>query len=228
MSFHTDQSPIESLDHIADDLRAHYPNLHLYREENSEPEIRGTFPVRSAAGKELDHYLISIRLPGGYPKDLPIVRELGGRIPWYADYHVFTDGTCCCLLPEDRSRCFPIGAPFKQFLDGPVHDFFLGQSLVALGEPWPFGEWSHGKEGIHEFYSELIGTDDKKTIIRFLKVLTKLNSKPHWDCPCGSGKKIRDCCQAKISEYRRKVPPAVARKSAEQLGIIQTPATRDT
>ena len=219
------EAQTESFDHIEADLRSNYPNLHLYRGEHDGPEIRGTFPIRSVIGKELDRYQISIRFLAGYPNVLPEVRELGSRIPWYAEYHVNTNGTCCVLLAEDRSRCFPIGAPFKVFLDGPVHDYFLGQSLVALGEPWPFGEWGHGTEGIHEFYRELFGTDDKKTIVRFLRVLTKLTPKPHWGCPCGSGKKIRKCCQARIADFRRKVPPAVARKFAKQLGIIQPQAT---
>jgi hypothetical protein len=131
------------------------------------------------------------------------------------------NGTCCLLIPEDRGRCFPESAPFRTFLDAPVHDFFLGQSLVALGGAWPFGEWSHGAEGVFEFYRELIGSDDKKTIARFLRILTKLTS--HWDCPCGSGKNIRKYCQAMISDLLRKLPLAIARKSAEHLGRVSIP-----
>lgn len=216
----------ELLSEIEADLRASYPNLHLYIVAGRDAEIRGTFPVRSAAGKELERYQIAIRLPSNYPKALPEVREVGGRVPWLDDFHVNADGTCCVLLQEDRGRCFPVGARFKTFLDGPVHDFFLGQSLVALGEPWPFDEWSHGKDGVYEFYRELLGTDDPKTIARYLRVLMKLHPKLHWDCPCGSGKKIRKCCQARISDLRHKVPPAIARKSAEQLGLASNPVHR--
>lgn len=165
-------------------------------------------------------------LPGDYPKSLPKVRELGGRLPWLPDFHVNSDGTCCVLLPEDRARCFPPGSRLSVFLDGPLHDFFLGQSLVALGEPWPFDEWSHGKNGVRAFYQELLQTDDLAMIGRYLRVLTRLNLKLHWGCPCGSGKKIRKCCHEKISDLRRKVPPAVARKSAEQLGFTVTPVIR--
>lgn len=214
---------LQQVKEIEADLRVSYPNLNLYINRGRDAEVRGTFPVRSPSGHDLDRYRVSIRLSWNYPRTLPEVREVGGRIPWSADYHVNADGTCCVLLPEDRGRCFPEGAPFKTFLDGPLRDFFLGQSLVALGEPWPFGEWGHGKEGIYEFYRELIGTDDKATIARFLRVLTKLTPKPHWLCPCGSGKKTHRCCSAKVADLRRKVPPAIARKSAEQLGIVAVP-----
>lgn len=204
---------------IEADLRAAYPNLHLLIVDGGDAEVRGTFPVRSPAGHELDSFQVAIRLPPKYPRALPVVRETKDRIPWLADYHVNPDGTCCVLLPEDRGRSFPESAPFKDFLDGPLHNFFLGQSLVALGEPWPFGEWGHGERGVYQFYRDLFKTDDARTIVRFLKVLTKLNPKPHWLCPCGSGKKTRKCCEPKIAECRRLVPPAIARKSAEQLGL---------
>lgn len=124
---------------------------------------------------------------------------------------------------DDRWRCFPEGAPFVRFLDGPVHDFFLGQSLVALGEPWPFGEWSHGAKGVREYYQWLLQTDDPKTIVRFLRVLAKLNWKGHFACPCWSGQKIRRCCRSKILDLRDKIPPEVARKALETLGARQTP-----
>ncbi|GFO82757.1 MAG: hypothetical protein A49_23840 [Methyloceanibacter sp.] len=213
----------KSVGEIEADLRTGYPNLHLYLTDGADAEVRGTFPVRSSAGRELDAYQIAIRLPPNFPRTLPEVRETRGRIPWHADYHVNADGTCCVLLPEDRGRCFPEGAPFKRYLDGPLHNFFLGQSLVALGERWPFGEWGHGKEGVCQFYRDLFKTDDPGTIVRFLEVLTKRNAKPQWQCPCGSGKKIRKCCESKITEFRRLVPPAIARKSAEQLGLRSAP-----
>lgn len=121
-----------------------------------------------------------------------------------------------CPAADDRWCCFPEGAPLTQFLDGPVHDFFLGQSLVALGEEWPFGQWSHGAEGVREYYRWLLETEDAITIARFLEVLAKLNFKGHLDCPCGSREKIRRCCRSKIVDLRTKIPPPVARKALER------------
>ena len=189
--------------------------------------VRGTFSVYSTQSKVLDEYRISIELPQDYPKGLPIVREVGARIPWNEDFHVERDGKACVLLPDDRWRCFPEGAPFRQFLDGPLHDFFLGQSLVALGEDWPFGGWGHGSVGIIQYYTELLETDDVKTIVRFLRVMGKQNLKLHLSCPCGSGDKIRRCCKGKVIDLRRQIPPAIARKSLEVLGAKAIPYTRD-
>lgn len=211
---------------IRDALRARYPTLHLFIEDDGAATVTGTFPVLGRDGRVPDRYSVSITLPANYPKDLPVVREVGGRIPWKPDSHVNADGTACVMLPDDRWRCFPEGAPFVQFLDGPVHDFFLGQSLVALGEKWPFGQWSHGREGVYEYYQWLLGTEDPATIGRYLRVLAKLNFKDHLECPCGSGKKIRRCCRSKVWDLRNKIPPTVARKALDTLGARSIPRVR--
>lgn len=210
---------------IRSDLATRYPHLHLFIESGGA-FVRGTFSVLSPEGQVLDGYQVSIELLPDYPRSLPVVREVGGRIPWKEDFHVNRDGVACVLLPDDRWRCFPGGAPFIQFLDGPVHDFFLGQSLVALGEDWPFGQWSHGANGVFEYYEWLLGTDDRPAVVRYLRVLAKLNFKGHWDCPCGSGHKIRRCCSAKIADLRTKISPAVARKTLELLGARAVPYVR--
>lgn len=208
----------ELAEQIRADLRASYPSLHLFIEPDDSAVVRGTFPVLSPEGRALDRYQLSIELLADYPGTLPIVREIGGRIPWKPDFHVNADGTACVLLPDDRWRCFPEGAAFIQFLDGPVHDFFLGQSLVAQGEEWPFGQWSHGANGVYEYYQWLLETDDGRTIVRYLEVLAKLNFKGHWECPCGSGEKIRRCCRQKILDLRNKISPAAARTALKILG----------
>jgi hypothetical protein len=213
----------ELVDGIRADLLARYPSLHLFINEAGEAEVRGTFPVLSPEGRELDRYQVTIELHADYPDSLPVVRETGGRIPWHKDSHVEPDGRACVLIPDDRWRSFPKGSPFRRFLEGPVHNYFLGQSLVAQGEKWPFGEWLHGPEGLLQYYQELLGTGDVRTVARFLYVLNKLNLKLHWDCPCGGGRKIEKCCKAKIIDLRKKIPAAMAGKAMKTLGIAASP-----
>jgi hypothetical protein len=205
------------VDEIRAGLADAYPNLHLFIREDGRSEVRGTFPVRDDDGRIIDRYQVAIELLPDFPRSLPIVRETGGRVPWRAEFHVEPDGKACVLLPDDRWRCFPIGAPLRQFLDGPVRDFFLGQATVERGGDWPFGEWSHGSQGIVEYYRELLSTDDRDLVDRFLHVLSKSDLKDHWECPCGSGRRIRRCCADQIRDLRRKIPPAVARQSLEKV-----------
>lgn len=205
------------VEQIGDELRVSYPNLHLILDDDQGAVVQGTFPVVGAAGETLDRYTLSIEIPDTFPEELPVVRETAGRIPWTTKDHVESDGKACVLLPEDRQNCFPPGSTFKDFLDGPVHNFFLGQSLVALGQPWPFGEWRHGADGVIEFYSQYFGINDRSTVINFLTVLAKRETKPHWICPCGSGRKIKACCRARLARLRHQFPRASARASLNRL-----------
>jgi hypothetical protein len=69
------------------------------------------------------------------------------------------------------------------FVDGPARNYFLGQALVERGNPWPFGEWAHGLRGKLDYYKSLVGTDNPRTICRFLECLQANKVKGHWDCP---------------------------------------------
>jgi hypothetical protein len=105
-----------------------------------------------------------------------------------------------------------------QFLDGPVRDFFLGQSLVGLGDPWPFGQWGHGTDGIRQYYAELVGTDDIRVISQYLDYLSKKKIKGHWPCPCRGGKRLRECHGALVQDLTTKIPRRIA---AESLGKLR-------
>ena len=116
-------------------------------------------------------------------------------------------------------RIFSLEGPVYNtvVLEGPVHNFFLGQSLIEAGEPWPFGERKHGFEGLLESYGELIGTTEVTVISKYLECLSKKEIKGHWDCPCGSGKRIRDCHKASLMILRRRLPQQVAARALSRL-----------
>ncbi len=197
---------------IRSTLRVSFPQLHLHVTP-ALVEIRGTFPVRGVNGEELDRYSISIELPNDFPDGLPIVRELGGRIPWHENHHVERNGRACVLLPDDRWRCFPLGAPFSTYLDGPLHNYFLSQAVHAETGEWPLGEWGHGNHGIYQHYKQLLGTADEAVIRSFLQVLAKLDVNRGQPCPCGSGEKLKRCCMPRVIDLRRKIPRGVAAMS---------------
>ena len=203
---------------IQSDLAGSYPALHLYI-DGDDAEIRGTYPVRSADGKELEEFQVRIVLPSGYPEELPIVWEVGGRLPWTERHHINADGTCCVFMPDSRWEAFPVGARFGVFLAGPLRDYFLGQSLVQRGEDWPHGEWSHGAKGVWEYYSELLDTRSRPLIRRFLIGLAYPNRKGRIECPCGSRRKLHKCCRDQVLELRKKISPTTARCAISVLGL---------
>lgn len=197
-------------------MEAAFPHLHFHVVDDVV-FLRGSFPV-IYEGRELDRFSIEIELAKNHPDSLPIVRETAGRIPRTIDRHVnAADGTACVLLPDEHWRLWPKGSSLLAYLIGPLRNYFLGQIAVEMGQPWPFGEWHHGADGILQYYAELLKTDNVRVIADFLGCLCARKTKGHWPCPCGSGKRLRDCHRYVVRDLREKIPRRIAKESLERL-----------
>lgn len=203
------------LDEIAAALER-YPDLRIV-EESGTIRVLGTFPV-AESGEILDRYQIEIHFPEDYPRSLPRVFEIGRRIPRTVDRHVYpANGQACVVVDEEWLATVGERVVFRKFLDGPVRNYFIGQSLVEAGEPWPFGQRSHGAKGLVEAYGEWFDTTDQTVVIRYLDLLTHKRVKGHWMCPCGSGKRLRDCHVDRVREVQQRVSPRLAKRALERL-----------
>lgn len=201
------------LEEIRDYLRTEHPNLHAFA-ASSAVEIRGTFPIRGPDGELIDEYQVSIELKADYPETLPVVFELAGRIPRTQDRHMFSDGSACVVHPDDRWRCFPEEAPFCQYVEGPLYNFFLSQTVFEETGEWPFGDWGHGDSGTKEYYFELLGIEDLQVVSLFLRELSLAKLRAYRPCPCRSGRPIGACCLAKLEALHGKLPRSQARRRA--------------
>jgi hypothetical protein len=177
-------------------------------------QVRGSYAVRDS-GVVLDHYQVAIRFPRDYPKTVPVVEEIGGRIPRITDRHISGDGTACLLVPEEWLLAGD--QSFRAFLDGPIRNFFLGQILVEAGKPWPFGERSHGYDGLIESYMDLLAITDPARVIAYFNCLRRKALKGHFDCPCGSNKRLRNCHRAELQALAKRIPPHIAQQAYDRL-----------
>jgi len=193
------------------EVEGHFPELRVVV-ENDLVYVRGSFAVMFE-GQVLDRFSVELQLARNHPVELPVVRETDGRIPHCDDRHInMADGTACVLLPDERWRFWPPGSSLLKFLTGPLRSFFLAQSIVEEGEPWPFGQWAHGAKGVFQYYRELLKTSDLRVITTYLDYLAAKKVKGHWACPCRSGKKLRDCHFDQVKDLREKI----SRKDAEK------------
>lgn len=194
---------------IEADLCDGYPTLRLDLSPD-KAEVKGTYPVKAEDGSILDRWAVSILLPPAYPDVLPVVREVGGRLIRDPDNHVQDDdGTLCVLLPETRYRAFPVGAPFRTYLDGPLQAFFASQSSRARGGAWAHGEWEHGALAAVTFYKELLGSDDDVGGWRAL-IAMRNGLQDDQPCPCGLRQPVRHC-HPDLLEVRDNLAPGEAR-----------------
>lgn len=202
------------------EVEAQFPDLHFVV-ENDFVYVRGGFPVMFE-GKVLDRYSVELQLAQNHPAGLPVVRETGGRIPRDIDRHILSNGTACVLIPDERWRLWPEGTALLKYLTCPLHSFFLAQTMVEEGQDWPFGQWAHGAKGIFQFYRELLKTSDLRVMTTYLDYLAAKKVKGHWLCPCGTGKKLRDCHFGQVKDLREKI----SRKDAERsLAVLKSAGT---
>lgn len=211
----------DDVDALREELQALYPTLHVL-EPRDKVVVRGSFPVLDE-GKEIDRYKIEIELPDDYPSSLPVVREIGGRIPHQPERHVSGDGTLCVCLPDAHRLAHPRGQTLVEFLRGPLHNYLLGSTVVERGGQWPFGEWAHDVDGVIEFYSDLFALKDTKEIVTYLVCLSR-PAKGHWPCPCGSGKRFRYCHRSLLHGLGQKIPPESAQKALADLWRLCEPS----
>ena len=198
-------------------IQEKHPDLRLLT-DGGRPIIRGSLQIAND-GVVIDRFSIEMTFPDGISK-LPRIEEIGGRIPKHPDRHVCDEGAICTDVPELillRGR-----SSLLSYLEGPVRNYFLGQLLVEQGKPWPFGEWDHGKPGLLQAYGEILGVTDEQEIRRYLDCLEHKKVKGHWNCPCGSGKRIRDCHLSVIRRLQESVPPSIARQALARLKVLSS------
>jgi hypothetical protein len=197
------------------EVEAMYPNLHMSIRSQAVV-IAGSFPI-DYDGSEADRYIIEVQLPDNYPLGIPIVREVGGRIPQTAERHIKQDGVACLFVDEEWLISNPNGSELLDFLRGPVRNFFIGQSLVEAGHRWPFGERSHGAKGILECYANLTQASNLQVAQKYLEMLNQKKVKGHWPCPCRSGKKLRDCHYHLVLRLKQRIPRSTLQRSWEHV-----------
>jgi hypothetical protein len=187
-------------------LKACFPTLHAFIEDG-KCRIRGTLPIVDA-GHEIDRYQLEIALPDDYPASAPRVWETADRIPRNADRHVFIDGALCLGTPLSLWIALEGDFTIDKFLNTPVRNFLIGNSLIENGEPWPHSDRSHGAAGLLEHIKELVGTARPGMVASFLKAIAEGRVNKHSPCPCLTGKKLFKCHREGYTALRR-IPASV-------------------
>lgn len=109
----------------------------------------------------------------------------------------------------------------ERMLDIPIRNYLIGNSMVEAGEKWPYGEWKHGADGMLDFFTETIGTNDPMKIADLIMALLNGKARGHWPCPCGSSSIIRKCHREAIERLRALPPDVLAQSGMFMLDIVK-------
>lgn len=196
------------------EVLARYQQLRLVPTKDGVLSLGGTISFEaSALGSRTisDSYEITIRVPGKYPFELPIIYETSGRIP--KNFHKL-EGNALCLGAPIRLRLLTHRNPsLLNFIEGVIVPYLYGYSLFEAGEAMPFGELRHGTEGLLDDWAEMLGFADSKVgaaLLQAVKQKKRIANKR--DCPCGSGLRLGCCHNRKANALRIALHPHLARR----------------
>jgi len=160
-----------------------------------------------------DVYDVLIAFTVEFPEAEPAVWEVASRIPRTADRHVFPKGGNCCLGIWEEWLVEAPAHGVADFMRGPLQSYFEGQTHFEVHGEWPYGERPHGASGVFEAYADVLGLPHEPATIRaHLNALTKRELKGHHACPCGSGRRLRDCHAEGLRAMSAKVDADMARR----------------
>lgn len=148
-----------------------------------------------------DEYFVEILIPDNYPQQLPAIKELGNRIKKYYR-HIYPNRMLCLATDSDiRIKLIPEYSLYNWF-DSFVIPYFVTYSYYEKYGVFPFGERPHGVKGEFEYLAELFEINNEHAIKQILDYIVNKKYRGHNYCPCGSGKRIRNCHKELVLKYQ--------------------------
>ena len=139
-----------------------------------------------------DTYQIELRISNDYPESPPTAFEIENKIP--KDFeHFMPDGSLCLGAPIEIRRKFFQHKSLLRFINDQLVPYLFSYSYKRDHGETPFGELSHGGQGIREYYQDLFEVDDHIAVLGLLKVLADDSYRGHFPCPCGGKSNLRRC-----------------------------------
>jgi hypothetical protein len=189
---------------------AHQPELAITTRGDSIV-LTGPFVISGGDGP-FDSYEVEVVIKAGFPAEEPVVFETGGRIPREIDRHIFPRTGACCVGVWGEWLFGPNELTIKIFLAVIMHDYFVSQTYFDLKGVWPFGERSHGLAGVIESYADLLGVQNNVAVVSsHFRLLSQKQIKGHARCPCGSGKRVRNCHKEELDILKQRLDPLDAK-----------------
>jgi len=171
--------------------------------------LNGVFDFKASSSEYpsiKDSFIIEIFIPNNYPKVLPIVREIGNKIPRNPDFHIDNDGVFCLGSNIGLLKTIHENSSILIFAIKCIVPYLYAVSLkIQKGIPFVFGELQHGSAGLFDDYKKIFNLKNDESVIKTLACLCLSPSfTVNKRCPCGCGKKLKKCrLNIEIKKLRR-------------------------
>jgi len=175
-----------------------YPRMLLLPLNEGSICLKGIYEFQAVFGDKPtihDEYSIHIEIPKDFPFHLPVVKEIGGKIPANADNHINSDGSICLGSPINLLKKIHSNPTLNTFAKKCITPYLYAMSYKSkYGGDLIFGELSHGVMGLFEDYKELFNVKNEEAVFRTLDILASKKREANKKiCPCGCNRKSGQC-----------------------------------
>lgn len=177
-----------------------YDKLHIEKESNQEIILTGEILVNRTASSYTLYktYHIEVHIPFESDK-LPYVFDIGNAID--SNYnHQYKDGPLCLETDFAIRIRFVDGLNLVSWMQEFVEPYFFSYEYYQRFGCFPFGERSHGIEGILQSLGDVFQETDNIKVCKILMFIYSDRYRGHLPCPCGSGKNIRIAVESNIKQ----------------------------
>lgn len=184
------------------------PGMSLIPANDINISIRGTykFYAKYNGGYDIsDSYHLLIVLDKYFPRELPIVYEIDGKIQRTTDNHTYDNGSLCLGSPLRLRHILSENPNLVNFLNKCLDPFLYAHSYKnQYGKDFILGELNHGVPGSIEDYLDLFKLTDKQQVIDTLRLLGMRKRQANKQmCPCGCGIRYGKCkYRFNLEKYR--------------------------
>lgn len=171
-----------------------FPKLVVECTQKGEVRLKGfiDFDITHCDTRIIDSYDMEIIISDSYPIKIPVVKEVGCRIMSKFE-HIYSDRSLCLATEGNIHIELNPNYDLLDFVEKFVIPFLFSYSYFEKYKVVPYGERSHGLDGIIEFYKDYFNVVDYNAVFKLLDYTCNKIYRGHDLCPCGSGKRIRNC-----------------------------------
>lgn len=181
------------VNHDIEMVREKYPAFEISKRESDyifsgELILNHVFDDVRMTGK----FNLEIVVPGDFPLAFPKVKELSNCIN--ENYpHRYEDGQFCLASDLELKMFFSQDKDLCSFIEKYVIPYLYTYRFYEEYGVYPYGERSHGTMGDLEYLKDLFEVDDWGKVLDLMLFVVQSSYRGHLLCPCGSGKRIRNC-----------------------------------
>lgn len=155
--------------------------------------LKGILDIPDTSGSISGSFSVEIHPTEKFPYRFPKMYEVGGAIPVNANWHKYSDNSCCFTVEPDEILICKNGITLLYFVEQ-IAIPYLAHQLYRRCTGHYLKEYPHGKEGVRLFYTELFKTSNFniwQTCYEhaFIEARTGRNEK----CYCNSNAKHKKC-----------------------------------